>query len=289
MPHGSTKHIPRRVQAPGFEDCQYRLAPEPPARLVVFVHGWKSSHLNAWPSFHDASAQASPWWRESDMLFLSYDSRHRDPAAMADELREVLLAVYPRRPPGVAAFAATTAVPAQVGDYAELHLVGHSLGGTIVRRMVADLGLDTRANEAPGRQRLLADAQVRLFSPALGGFDPKGDWWAIGLDWITTRKLARKFMKHDAAYQALQQESGFLQALQRDTERLARERRDVSAFTAQILWANPDTIVDHHNYERDDSYSQSGVNHRTVCKPRRGAYEVPWHFVEHGDKPRVQL
>jgi hypothetical protein len=277
-------HARRPLSVEGLPATEVRLSPAP-TRLVVFVHGWNGNPLTTWRNF-DESGQIGEWWRASDLLFIGYASRKRDPAGIADQLRDVLLAAYPRRPSSWMHCNGTApAAPAPV-EYGELYLVAHSLGGPVIRQMLADLGRDAPGNADPHRQRILRDARVRLFSPAIGGFFPSG---ALGTARAFARGRAEEIlMAHDPAFQALRIDSEFLTALRTETERLAKEHPMIAAFKAQTLWANPDRVVKHQNYQHDDSYTKDGVKHGSVCKPRED-YPLPWHFVETGATPPIAL
>jgi hypothetical protein len=285
MTDTARSHERRPLSLSGFPDTEARLSAQP-TRLLVFVHGWNGRALKTWRHFDDESCDVSEWWCASDLLFIGYASRKRDPAGVADQLRDVLLAAYPRRPAGWMVSRGKTPVPPAQIEYRELYLVGHSLGAPVIRHMLADLGRDAPANADPRRQRILRDARLRLFSPAIGGFFPSG---MLGTLVEMTKRAEPMLMANDPAYKALGEKSDFLRILKTNTEGLAKLNPDLAAFRAQTLWANPDRVVKHENYAHDDTYSIDRVSHSSVCKPSQEQYPLPWHFVENGDTPPVVL
>jgi hypothetical protein len=129
----------------------------------VFLHGFGGSPVSTWNDFMGESREAS-WWADADMYFVGYHSLRREVAAMASYLRTWLASL-----PGLPG-----AEGWEPGNYDELVLVGHSLGGVIVRTMLLD---EYRAG--PGRAGSLLftsglATRARLFSPATGGFEPTG-------------------------------------------------------------------------------------------------------------------
>lgn len=103
-----------------------------PVRLVVFVHGFHGKTVKTWNDFIH-SGQTSDWWRESDMLFVGYDSLTERPGETAAWIRRRLQDFYPVIP---AEFLERRDAEVRIWSgepYRELFLVGHSLGGFVLR------------------------------------------------------------------------------------------------------------------------------------------------------------
>ena len=152
------------------------VAPTRAVRLAVFVHGFGGKALKTWNNF-PSGGLVHDWWRETDMLFVGYDSGRDNITAVADRIRKNLRYFYPLpHPPamnlGGAAPREDTSTP-----YEELVVLGHSLGGLVLRRAMADAAqarLDDEAAGAEPRCQEILDAKLRLFSPASAGFRAAG-------------------------------------------------------------------------------------------------------------------
>jgi len=260
------------------------LAHEQPTRLVVFVHGFLGKAVKTWERFQMGD-RTRPWWRRSDMLFVGYNSRAISIKGMADRLRDHLPQFYPQLPSEFVEARGVLVREPQSDPYTELIVAGHSLGGVVVRHAMCDVAArwhdELEADPSSPRPDLL-DAQLRLFSPASGGFRP-GGWlgllratgaWAMAIEPVLCRSTA---------YTDLQMSSDALVALRKRTEQLVNgDRTKFGALRASILWADPDEVVLPLKYASDrPDDSVPNTSHSSVCKPSH-KYESPWVFVEAG-------
>jgi pimeloyl-ACP methyl ester carboxylesterase len=248
---------------------------------VVFVHGFGGGAVETWQRFPNTDRV---WWSEADMLFVKYASQRDNITGTAARLRRYLPAFYPELPSELLVDGDVRLRAEDQTRYTELVLVGHSLGGLVLRRMLCDIAEDwaTRAEldhetPVPG----LLTARLRLFSPASAGFRPAG---ALGLvraspAWLAINLLLRRA----SSYTDLQPGSQILVDTRRRTERLvAAHKDDLGSLRATILWANPDDVVYTERYDSDllDD-SADGTTHRSVCKPH-ARYQSLWLMVERG-------
>jgi alpha-beta hydrolase superfamily lysophospholipase len=220
------------------------------------------------------------------MLFVGYDSLGENISGVAHRLRRDVPKFYPFLPQDL--IQADETFPRRASEmpypYRELVLVGHSLGGVIVRRALVDealLWLEQRKAEPGARRPALLDAQVRLFSPASAGFRPAG-WlglWHASCLW----SVANARLRRASAYTDLQPQSPLLVETRRRTEQAVAAREpDLRALQAFILWANPDNVVLAERYDTDHvDEAVDHTDHRSVCKPGE-VYRDPWRFVETG-------
>jgi pimeloyl-ACP methyl ester carboxylesterase len=250
-------------------------------RLVVFVHGFRGSALETWQRFPE-SGRSSAWWRASDMLFVGYDSVRDNITGAAARLRRELPRFYPRVPSDLVQIGDAAVRETIDQDYEELLVVGHSLGGVVVRRALCDVaqGWLDRLEDDPGEPRpALLDARLRLFSPASAGFRP-GGWLALVRGTKVWGPL-EMFLRRSSAYSDLQPESPLLADTRRRTEALVAARRaELEALRASIVWANPDDVVLAERYDSDRvDDTIDGTSHGAVCKPR-AEFTAPRTFVE---------
>jgi hypothetical protein len=274
-------HTNRPLDGPGT--WALHLTSSQPKRIVVFVHGFKGKAIKSWVEFPTAG-NTRDWWRESDMLFVGYRSTSEPISTISNRLRHRLPEVFPYLPDRYLQSADCRVRDPVDHPYQELVIAGHSLGGVIVRRALADIAslwekehLENPQTPVPA----LLQAQQRLFSPASGGVRIAG--WLALLKGPDRWWAAELILSASPAYQELEQGSRMLEDTKRLTERLHREHRgDLAALAARIAWAQHENIVQPEQYESDAYFDTiEGTSHRSVCKP--GAkQEAPYVFVETG-------
>jgi pimeloyl-ACP methyl ester carboxylesterase len=277
----TSAHAQRRLRAPYPEGWVLFLSPAKATRLIVFVHGFMGDAVRSWRRFPDA-AEAGEWWQESDLLFVGYDSVSDSIAGVAARLRRETPRFYPLLPDDLLEIDGTRLRPASAECYSELLLVGHSLGGVVVRLALCDtaLGWIEDGTVSVPRPPLL-DAEVRLFSPASAGFRAAG--WLGLVQACSLWKAVSMQLRRSSAYTDLQPGSQLLVETRRRTEELMVTHDDqLKALRASILWASPDNVVLAERYDSDRlDDSVDGRTHRDVCKPQDD-YQRPWRFVETG-------
>lgn len=281
----SLAHSPRHLTDPTPGWVLY-LSHSQPRRLVVFVHGFWGGAVKTWRNFPD-SGRLREWWRSADMLFVGYPSGKESISGTAYRLVKQLPRFFPMLPQDLLEERGVSLRSRSTRPYSELLLVGHSLGGVVVRRALCEaarswIDLDTLHHQT-SRPALL-DADVRLFSPASAGFRPSG---LLGQVHATPLwSLIRLKLQSSSAFNDLQQGSQFLSDTRKRTEVLVTlHPTQLSALRARVLWANPDNVVVTETYTTDYSpHSADWTNHTTVCKPCE-TYLAPWNFVERGEVP----
>ncbi|HEX6509816.1 MAG TPA: hypothetical protein VF221_19485 [Chloroflexota bacterium] len=219
------------------------------------------------------------------MLFVGYDSARDTIVGVANRLRREIPRFYPCLPPGLETIDGASVRAEIRANYSELFLVGHSLGGLILRRLMCDAAQDwLDAQEAmPGAPKhpVLEAAAVRLFSPVSAGFRPAG-WLGLAIA-SPISGVASMLLRRSPAFADCQPDSPLLQSIRRRTEGLVSARAaDFQSLRGWILWANPENVVLTDRYDSDHvEHSVDGTNHTSVCKPHE-TYTQPWTFVESG-------
>ena len=273
-------HSPFRLQSPSGGVLY--MSHQAPLRLVAFLHGFRGGAVRTWREF-PSSGSTDAWWEQGDLLFIGFDSVRETITGVASRLRRELPRLFPN-PIDDQLADLGSAVREPPGPYEELVLVGHSLGGLILRRMLADCAQEWREQLTADPELPVPDllrAQTRLFSPASAGFRSAG---ALGVlqaspGWVGLNMLLHR----SSAFVDLQPGSPMLMATQARTEALVRAvPDDMAALRAQVVWANPDNVVNTERYETDYvDDSIDGTSHSKVCKPNAG-YDAPRKFVREG-------
>lgn len=275
-------HSPRHLSDP--KGWVLYLSHSQPERLVVFVHGFWGGALKSWQHFSEGGLTRG-WWRASDMLFVGYPSGSENITGTTNRLCRQLPRFFPELPQCLSEERGASVRPPASAPYSELLLVGHSLGGVVVRRTLCEAAhswLEQRKADPQAPRPPLLGAETRLFSPASAGFRPSGllgQINAIPLLW----RLCLMKLQGSSAFNDLQEGSQILTETRKRTEEfVSQQPSELGALRARILWANPENIVVTERYTTDYSpCSADGTDHLSVCKPD-DTYQIPWQFVETG-------
>lgn len=255
-------------------------------RLVVFVHGFAGKTVGTWHTFAESGAY-DEWWRAADMLYVGYESLRERPGETAAWLRDRVAEFYPHLPDELLEIEGVRLRPVDKAPYQELLLVGHSLGGFVIRLALCQQARIWVSEERPKNPSTprppLLDAEVRLFSPASAGFEPAGLLGmlaATGCLW----SLGTIALHKAPAFNALRRGSDLIKQTRLDTESLIDlHKPELDALRARILWARPEEVVERDGYSTDfeaqSLYPEQ--KHRQVCKPR-STYQEPLRFVQTG-------
>jgi hypothetical protein len=123
---------------------------------------------------------------------------------------------------------------------------------------------------------------LRLFAPAISGARP-ARLLGLALRLGGIGALARAVLGASPSYAYMRPETGLLGDLREKTEELARRFPDLRAFSADVLWAERDDVVEDRDYFCDRTRGRApGKNHVTVCKPT-GDYRQPLDLVNRGE------
>ncbi|GAA1970343.1 hypothetical protein [Microbacterium deminutum] len=265
------------IPAPYGDRSVFFAAPDGATALVVFVHGFKGNATKTWGRFAE-ELQDRPWWSHSDMLFFGYDSVRRAVPGVAQELRAAIEAEYPSSTL-LGQYAGELHSPPP-DEYSELVLVGHSLGGVVLRRMLVDVAENLARERSRGREPeapAILSSRLRLFAPANAGFSPSG---ILGvLHGLSPWTMVEAILRGSPAYNDLRLATTALTTLRQRTEEFAGISGNES-LRADILWPDPDDVVSTERYLTDErEYFVRAQTHQSICKPT-ASFARPWRFVE---------
>lgn len=274
----SSDHWPMPLSHRLFKFAQF--AVNPAKRLVIFVHGYLGSARKTWGGFA-IEPPSDEWWRESDLVFAEYNWFGGSVASLADDLLRALEEHFPTVPGGWQTSKGSGPRRNPEEEYEELVLVGHSLGGLVIRYAMAIAARNATPGLASGlspTSHPALKATVRLFSPAISGtrVGENGE----RTDMPVLAELLHMALAPSVAYKDLKRSSPSI-AYARDVTVEHAHLIGGSLF-ASILWASPDRIVFDTPYVTDVAVSYwTGRSHSTVCKPARD-YPVPYQVVRWG-------
>lgn len=243
--HGSgsaTGHEVGEITVDG-KTCPTLEAPSDRKNLCVFVHGFGGSPLGTWEDVY-LDMLGHNAWMATDAVFFNYDSFRESATSAASKLRQLIESLFPVN-------------SVWGGEYENLILVGHSLGGVVIRRCI------TFNERSTSPVQGLRDARLRLLSPAIGGVRLAG-WKALIKELPIISTLLSIPLKSTPAFTELQPESRLLGDLARHTERFADQLPGQACFRANIAWAVDENVVLETEYFFDTLEASIAGSHTTM-------------------------
>lgn len=277
---------------------------------VFFVHGFGGSSQGTWRHFQtliDALQDAYPWWKESDLYFLKYESVFDRTAVSADALSRFVSSYFPTAFDGTLQEASgsavrTTLARSEIGPryYRDLILVGHSEGAMLIRQLALTLVRIREQNLTQSKASHVSadagsgiayekkvslreadpgvfDATVCLFAPATFGASVAG-LPGLALRMAFFGRIVEAVLGALPAYRDLHSVP-LLQTLREDTVAMAERYPSCSLLRAHVLWGKSDSFVTPGEY-RTDYLAEfvNGESHLSICKPTRN-YLKPIEWV----------
>lgn len=237
-------------------------ASKPPKSLVVFVHGFSGRAVETWGEFRDMIPQNRKF-ASCDVVFLGYESVTRSAPYNAGVLYRTLTALveeYPR-------FVRTSGAPIRrrTFKYNKIVLVGHSLGGVLVR----DIAMSV-ATEGKSWSKKIS---LMLFAPAhMGANVISLANEAVGfVNWVNPIRAVAHLIS--PSLKDLKEGSRYLTALLKRARALGRNTTTKARI---VVHGSRDRIVVHDAFYLDPPcrpYDRH--NHTSCCKPIGGSFENP--------------
>jgi pimeloyl-ACP methyl ester carboxylesterase len=261
----------------------------PEARhAVIFVHGFGGHPFKTWFRMQEL-LEADDRWKGTDAFFIGYKSTRDEIMLSARYLARIIRTLLPEPPLSmfrVYRSETTYQLRQDATVYGSADLVGHSLGGVVMRAAILELlraGIDAAAGshtpaQMPAACAFACSANLRLFAPAQGGARLAG-LKGLARQTLALRGLVDLYGGRSPTFQELQPGSQLLQALREDTNYFADEFPSMSALRARIAWAHHDDVVTSLPFRHDASYTLVNSTHSTVCKPAPPRFIAPFEFV----------
>lgn len=271
-------HLPIHLREP--ERWVFLASRVAPARLLIFVHGFRGNALETWGDFQRLGEKIK-WFRDADMLFVGYESTRESSLATAARLKRYLPRFLPVRPDDLLSCDLPGKFQPARSPYEEVVFVGHSLGGVVLRRAITEM-VNAWKDSPMTASRQILDAHLRLFSPATAGFYWTGRGSALLYGLPKAERAILTALRHSPSYRELVISTKVLDKLQERTESYASDFPDLSSLRATTVWANPENVVVCERYNTDNaSYVIDNKNHVDVCKPLPN-FLGPAQFVQNG-------
>jgi hypothetical protein len=268
------------------------LTEEPEARrAVVFVHGFGGKPCGTWSQMPEYIAK-DDGWKQTDAYFIGYNSTRDAVMLSATYLTSFIQAICPVPPMKLFRVDDRKSdkkwlVRSEPPHYDSIDLVGHSLGGVVLRAAILKIlkngltasGSDDTSKLDPG-SALACNAKMRLFAPAQGGARIAG---LIGLAARAPvlRDIVDLFRGRSPSFQELSPEQQLLSVLRDNTNYYADRYPELTALRASIAWAHHDDIVTAISYRHDAEITVRDTNHKTICKPW-DKFPAPFYFLNAG-------
>lgn len=268
---------------------------------AVFVHGFMGDAAGTWRDFQGLIEDDAGNWNDVDLFFFDYDSFGRSVTGSAELLGRFVTGILARQielmsvaVPDDDAYGGLSGrrfrLRATASEYENLWLLGHSLGGLVLRALIrsgmksalkrSEAELADVTKPAPALLR----ARLRLFAPAISGARP-ARLLGLALRLGGLGSVARAVLGGSPSYLEMQQGSELLDVVRNDTTKWAEDERfeRLTSLRAAIVWAERDDVVSDIEYRKDTNRPPRppGSNHLSVCKPRRD-YLDPLDFGANG-------
>ena len=262
---------------------------------IVFVHGFLGNAVDTWqhfPTLVDELSDGVNWWATCDLYFWNYPSAEQTINQSAFQFREFLKRIVPAPHTQLMSFASGARPTEQEyirkpTEYERLILVGHSLGGVVIRQSIVDIIKLWEAERKPalsiaGKPTFFGSvlcAELHLFSPALHGTSFMG-LPGIIYEFPVTRWLFELLLNTSSpSYKQLTPPSVPLVALEEATN-IYNLRYGFPGLGARIYYAENDRIVSDLVYASDPPAAYiPGQTHASVCKPCSG-YLQPLELIQ---------
>lgn len=241
-----------------------------PEKLVIFIHGFTGAAESTWHEFPMQFREEAKF-SEADVLFLGYNSM-RSRALPAARLLLKFIVDLIKNPHQVANRHIYYDTPRTSFSYKKILIVGHSLGGALIRQIAIDL-YDTDPNDQ-------LPIKIVLFAPAHKGSNMLNllrNYFSVGAFFRSIKLFS--LIRHPIL-QDLTKGSDFIKKLEDRTNILIKHKNKGTRLVANLVcFGEYENIVETDDFAQDPLYyTVPGYDHINVCKPTRH-YKTPMNYV----------
>jgi triacylglycerol esterase/lipase EstA (alpha/beta hydrolase family) len=239
-----------------------RWARTPARTCLIFVHGYGGRATKTWGDFPDLAMENSAF-AQVDMVFLGYESRSRTAAFNVGVIYQIVLQLA-QQPATVLEQARGPQRPGW-SEYKKIILIGHSLGGALIR----DVAMSAKTQGKAWAEKL----QLALFAPAHMGasiLDLAQMSFGI-LKWAPLPQAAAYLV--NPVLRDLATGSDYLNTLLTTARTIGKHCTTEARFVAHA--AGDKIVVQNTFYLDPPLLPYDGQNHVSCCKPVRQNFERP--------------
>jgi len=277
-----------------YQGSYVLLTDDVPDTAIVFVHGFAGNAVTTWVDFHAQidGRQYGPAFKKTDVFFYSYDSTANFVWQSANRLGNFIEHVVGKMSKDTLRLWLPqgrdwSKVAKQVLDekmsrtYSKVLLVGHSLGGVVIRKLV--LKCVDKERDADPIHPLLENRSPVLFAPAIKGFI-HGQTVAqiVSLATVISVGFVIWVLRRGKVYTQLLEGSSTLVDLEKFTEE-AFASNALPGLAARIYFGVDEEIVTPGKYKCDKQKDKPDRRHVDICKPS-SSFDDPVKWVIDGLK-----
>ena len=243
-----------------------------PEALVIFIHGFTGAAESTWHEFPMQIRDRSEF-SESDVLFLGYNSTKGRAVPLARLLLQFIVELV-KNPHEVANRYIYYDVSRSYFQYKKILIIGHSLGGALIRQIAIDLYETDPNDQLP--------IKIVLFAPAHKGsnaMDLADQFFLRGASSSFSRFFMSVALFRQPILQDLKTGSQFIRNLEAKTILLRQSGTKGRLVANLVCFGEHEEIVETADFADDPvSKTITGRKHNDVCKPRL-RYTTPMDYV----------
>ena len=258
------RHVQSPLPVPSGTQAVLFASPEPPARLLIFVHGWGGHVMKTWDWHHSWLHSTTAVPDAFDALWYGFDSRRRSASESTENLAHFIGAFMADPNKGLATALGSLATK-RATDYRSIVIFCHSLGAPVVRAALIRLW-----HSRPEAGSWLAKVRLVLFAPAHSGAKVIDTLGTLASLFRASGPVLKLSTLLSPSLKDLESGSAFLKSLASETDALynAQACPRSALIPASIYWAPNDPIVFNRPFYLKDpvAIQVDDTTHESICK-----------------------